>query len=103
MVFMRASPFFWGNDYDGYTLQDGLNFGLGNKKASGVRMAISWVGREVSRFPAKSFLPPKNSNERKKFLPGTRRAPTLTVGWGKLSLTKPKFNEDKFNNIRTKH
>jgi hypothetical protein len=39
-----------------------------------VRMAILRVGREVSRFPAKSFLPLKISVERKKFLPGTRRA-----------------------------
>jgi hypothetical protein len=29
-------------------------------------MAISWDGREVSRFTAKSFLPLKNSIERKK-------------------------------------
>jgi hypothetical protein len=56
------------------TLKDGLNFGLGNKRASGVQMAISWAGREVSRFPAKSFLPLKISIERKKFLPGTQRA-----------------------------
>jgi hypothetical protein len=25
------SVFFWGNGYDGYTLKDGINFGLGNK------------------------------------------------------------------------
>ena len=54
-------------------------------------MAILSVGREVSRFPAKSFFTLKNQLKRKKFLPGTRRAPTLTVRRGKLSLTKPKF------------
>jgi hypothetical protein len=54
-------------------------------------MAILRASREVSRFPAKSFLPLKIQIKEKKFLPGTRRALTLTVREGKLSLTKPKF------------
>ena len=44
------------------TLEDGLNFGLGNKRASGVLMAISWAGREVSRFLQYYF----DSNKKKK-------------------------------------
>jgi hypothetical protein len=61
---------------------------------------VGWPGSV--KVSGKKFFTAKISNERKKFLPGTRRAPTLTVREGKLSLTKPKFNEDKFNNIRTK-
>jgi hypothetical protein len=54
-------------------------------------MAISWDGREVSRFPAKSFLPLKISIKRKKVFARNPEGLTLTVGGRKLSLTKPKF------------
>ena len=46
----------------------------------------------MSGFPAKSFLPLKTSNKRKKFLPGTRRAPTLTAQGAEAIFTKPKLN-----------
>jgi hypothetical protein len=54
-------------------------------------MAILQVGREVSRFPAKSFLPLKISIKRKKVFARNPKGLTLTVREGKLSLTKPKF------------
>jgi hypothetical protein len=50
---------------------------------------VGWPGSV--KVSGKKFFTAKNQIKEKKFLPGTRRALTLTVRRGKLSLTKPKF------------